>query len=83
MPGPEDVPSDIPVIYGDKIDRETRYLLAMLALSGEKHVFIAVDVVKGEHTNKNYANLNPSKEIPMTLFKQSNDRSLTKVLGSQ
>ena len=46
-PGPSDIPSDIPVIYGDLLDRETRFLIAMLDLSGEPRHFIPIDTIEG------------------------------------
>jgi hypothetical protein len=47
MPGPEDIPCDKPVIYGDLMDRETRFILALLKLANEDHYFYEINKVEG------------------------------------
>jgi len=70
-------------IFGNHFDRETRVLLALCSLSDQEHEFKEVAIGRRENRQDDYAAVNPTKEIPTVIMKDTETKSLKKLIGSQ
>jgi hypothetical protein len=58
--GSDEFEVDVPIIYGDILDRETRLLISMCQLSEQKYHLKPINISKRENTHQTYVKLNPT-----------------------
>ena len=61
--------SNVPKIYGNYIDRETRVIVALCMFGDQDYEFKEISMGSKEQTQQEYVSLNPTKEIPTIIVK--------------